>query len=179
MPTSSHIGVDHAVVLPAAAPVPPPGAEALAGEVELMVCASATDFAHKNRLFALEVLAELQRRHDWPGRLVLAGPHVRYGSSREPTSSVRLDASPRLAAAVIALGRGQRGGQGVAAGAGARLVLYPTVHEGFGLIPFEAAAAGVPCLWAAGTALRELLPEERRRDRAPGTRRPPPTRRWR
>ena len=41
----------------------------------------------------------------------------------------------------------------------ARLVLYPTVHEGFGLIPFEAAAAGVPCLWAAGTALGELLPE--------------------
>ena len=40
----------------------------------------------------------------------------------------------------------------------ARLVVYPTVHEGFGLIPFEAAAAGVPCLWAAGTALRELLP---------------------
>jgi hypothetical protein len=42
----------------------------------------------------------------------------------------------------------------------ARLVLYPTVHEGFGLIPFEAAAHGVPCMWAAGTSLSELLDDD-------------------
>jgi hypothetical protein len=42
----------------------------------------------------------------------------------------------------------------------AGLVLYPTVHEGFGLVPFEAADYGVPCMWAAGTSLREVLPEE-------------------
>jgi hypothetical protein len=41
--------------------------------------------------------------------------------------------------------------------ANAALVLYPTVQEGFGLVPFEAAAAGVPCMWASGTALNELL----------------------
>jgi hypothetical protein len=41
----------------------------------------------------------------------------------------------------------------------ARLVLYPTVHEGFGLVPFEALDHGVPCLWAAGTSLSELLPD--------------------
>jgi hypothetical protein len=42
----------------------------------------------------------------------------------------------------------------------ARLVLYPTVHEGFGLVPFEAAGHGVPCMWAAGTSLSEVLPDE-------------------
>ena len=33
------------------------------------------------------------------------------------------------------------------------------MHEGFGLVPFEAAAHGRPCLWAAGTALSEILPD--------------------
>ena len=32
--------------------------------------------------------------------------------------------------------------------------------EGFGLVPFEAAAHGTPCLWAPGSSLSELLPEE-------------------
>ena len=41
----------------------------------------------------------------------------------------------------------------------ARLMLYPTVHEGFGLIPFEAAELDLPCLWAHGTSLSEILPE--------------------
>jgi hypothetical protein len=44
--------------------------------------------------------------------------------------------------------------------ANAALVLYPTVQEGFGLVPFEAARAGVPCLFAAQTSLAEVLPRE-------------------
>jgi hypothetical protein len=40
------------------------------------------------------------------------------------------------------------------------LVLYPTVQEGFGLVPFEAARAGVPCLFASQTSLAEVLPRE-------------------
>ncbi len=39
----------------------------------------------------------------------------------------------------------------------AQLVLYPSVVEGFGLVPFEAAAVGTPCLAHAGTAPGELL----------------------
>ena len=39
-------------------------------------------------------------------------------------------------------------------------MLYPTVQEGFGLVPFEAARAGVPCLFAAQTSLAEVLPRE-------------------
>jgi hypothetical protein len=39
-------------------------------------------------------------------------------------------------------------------------VLFPSVSEGFGLPPFEAAHHGVPCLFAAWTAMAELLPHE-------------------
>jgi hypothetical protein len=39
-------------------------------------------------------------------------------------------------------------------------VLYPTVYEGFGLVPFEAADHGVPCAWARGTSLSEILPDD-------------------
>ena len=149
------LGVDHAVMPPAPAGLRPDGAGAVGDEDELMLCLG-SDFAHKNRVFALDVLGELQRRHQWPGRLVLAGPHVRYGSSRDREQDV-LAEDPRLAAAVVRLGEVSEAEKAWLLGR-ARLVVYPTVHEGFGLIPFEAAAAGVPCLWAAGTALRELLP---------------------
>jgi hypothetical protein len=37
-------------------------------------------------------------------------------------------------------------------------MLYPSGHEGFGLVPFEAAEAGLVCAFAAQTALAELLP---------------------
>ena len=37
-------------------------------------------------------------------------------------------------------------------------LVYPSVYEGFGLVPFEAAAAGVPCFFAWHTALSETLP---------------------
>ncbi|MBJ7249708.1 MAG: glycosyltransferase, partial [Thermoleophilia bacterium] len=37
-------------------------------------------------------------------------------------------------------------------------VLYPTVSEGFGFVPFEAAGVGVPCFFAPVTSLGEVLP---------------------
>jgi hypothetical protein len=42
----------------------------------------------------------------------------------------------------------------------AAVMLYPTAQEGFGLVPFEAAAAGLPTLWAAHSSLAEVLPPE-------------------
>jgi len=42
----------------------------------------------------------------------------------------------------------------------ATAVLYPTVYEGFGLVPFEAAAAGLPCIFAPQASLAEVLPAE-------------------
>ncbi len=40
----------------------------------------------------------------------------------------------------------------------AALMIYPSAHEGFGLVPFEAAEAGVVCAFAAQTSIAELLP---------------------
>ena len=42
----------------------------------------------------------------------------------------------------------------------AAAVLYPTLAEGFGFIPFEAGAAGVPCAFAPVASLAEVLPRE-------------------
>jgi hypothetical protein len=40
----------------------------------------------------------------------------------------------------------------------AELVIYPTTAEGFGLVPFEAAAFGTPTLFTRFGPLREMLP---------------------
>jgi len=149
-----HLGVDHTIVAAPAAPSRPPGLDAVPADAEVMLCLG-SDFLHKNRIFALRVLAELKRRHGWEGRLVLAGPAVTYGSSRARERAL-LAQEPSVAAAVLELGSvSEAEKEWLLERAG--LVLYPTVHEGFGLIPYEAAAKDVPCLWAPGTALSELL----------------------
>jgi hypothetical protein len=42
----------------------------------------------------------------------------------------------------------------------AGLVLYPTLSEGFGLVPFEAAEHGAPCLSTRQGSLDEVLPKD-------------------
>jgi glycosyltransferase involved in cell wall biosynthesis len=151
------IGVDHAVSTDATPGVAPAAARRFDADDELLLCLG-TDFRHKNRLFALRTLNELQRRHDWTGWLLLAGPRVTYGSSR-PEEQVFLAAHPRVAERVLELGP-VSGSEREWLLKRAGLVLYPTVEEGFGLVPFEAAERGTPCLWAAGSSLTEVLPAE-------------------
>ena len=142
-------------------------------DAEVMLCLG-NDYRHKNRLFALRMLDELiTPASAGTGRLVLAGPHVPHGSSAADERRM-LSTRPELAAAVVDLGAVSEAEKAWLLGR-AGLVLYPTVHEGFGLVPFEAAEHGVPCMWAAGTSLSELLPTMARRDRAVGSARPAPT----
>jgi glycosyltransferase involved in cell wall biosynthesis len=146
-----HLGVDHPSAADSQAP---PGVERI--PQDMLLCLG-TDFLHKNRVFALRILARLITEHGWDGVLVLAGPSVAHGSSR-PLEQRFLDAHPHLRARVLDLG---------AVGEPekawlyehAKLVVYPSVQEGFGLVPFEAAAHGAPCLWAPGSSLSELLPD--------------------
>jgi hypothetical protein len=42
----------------------------------------------------------------------------------------------------------------------AAAVVYPSVYEGFGLVPLEAALSGVPCLFAPQSSLTDVLPSE-------------------
>jgi GT2 family glycosyltransferase/glycosyltransferase involved in cell wall biosynthesis len=151
-----YIGVDHGGGDDRPAPVPPRGAEAL-GERPMLLCLG-TDFRHKNRVFALRLLESLRDEHGWDGALVLAGPRVSTGSSAGEEAEY-LATRPDLAARVLVL-------PAVSEAEKAWLfdrcdaVLYPTTYEGFGLMPFEAAAHDRPCLFASHTALVETLPAD-------------------
>ena len=114
-----------------------------------------TDYLHKNRPFALRLLHELRTRHGWDGRLVFAGPQVPYGSSAAEEATW-LAEHRDVAAEVIrlpAIGEAQK--QWLLEHATA--LVYPTTYEGFGFIPFEAAAAGLPCFFAHRTSVRDTL----------------------
>ena len=150
----AHNGVDHATRGQHSV-VAPPGAERL-GRRPALLCLG-TDLRHKNRLFALALLEQLRDRMDWDGELVLAGPHVRNGSSAEEEAAF-LAARPELREHVVDLGAVDEREKGWLLERSA--VLYPSTYEGFGLMPFEAAAAGRPCLFAPQTALAEILPAE-------------------
>jgi GT2 family glycosyltransferase/glycosyltransferase involved in cell wall biosynthesis len=151
-----YIGVDHSESVAPEQRHPPQGAESLA-EQPFLVCLG-TDFRHKNRVFALRLFDALRERHGWQGRLVLAGPRVSDGSSAGEEATY-LATRPELAKGVLTL-------PAVAEAEKEWLlehclaVLYPTTYEGFGLMPFEAADHGRPCLFASQTALAELLPAE-------------------
>jgi len=126
-------------------------------EEPMLLCIGA-DYSHKNRPFALELAAELRGSHDWPGIIVLAGPHVAHGSSAEAERGV-IEEHPQLERAAIDLGPVSDAERRWLM-AHASALVYPTVLEGFGLVPFEAATAGVPCLFAGQSSLAELLPVE-------------------
>ncbi len=152
-----HNGVDHPLALDASAlRVAPAGASRLPPDVEVMLCIG-TDFRHKNRLFTLRLVQQLQRRYGWPGHLVLAGPRVTEGSSSVEEADF-LARHPEVAAVTTDLAAVSEAEKHWLLKR-ASLVLYPTVHEGFGLIPFEAAHHDVPCMWAPGTSLSEILPD--------------------
>lgn len=147
-------GTDHEPIGVSAEPAPPAGFDP--DGRPFLLCLG-VDFKHKNRLFALELYDEL-RRGGWDGRIVLAGPRATHGSSAVDERAW-LVTHPDSAAGVVVLPAVSESEKVWLYGATA-LVLYPTVQEGFGLVPFEAARAGVPCLFAAQTSLAEVLPRE-------------------
>ena len=148
------IGVDHRATANAGAT--PPAALVGSERGRHLLCLG-TDLRHKQRPFAIRLFAELRRR-GWSGRLVLAGPHVSHGSSADDEHRL-LATDPELAAQVTDLGPVNEPERAWLMEHAAAIV-YPTLYEGFGLLPFEAAEAGVPCLFASQTSLRETLPPE-------------------
>ncbi|HEY3717558.1 MAG TPA: glycosyltransferase [Jatrophihabitantaceae bacterium] len=111
-------------------------------------------YLHKNRLFALRLLAQLHKL-GWTGSLVLAGANPPYGSSLTQEAEFLLK-RPELAEHVVSIGAFSEGEKSwLYENSG--LVLYPTTSEGFGLIPFEAAHYGAPCLSSRMASLDEVL----------------------
>jgi glycosyltransferase involved in cell wall biosynthesis len=120
-----------------------------------MVCLSST-FWHKNRAHAIATFDQLVREHAYTGHLVIGGPEPFYGRSTADEDEL-IERLP-----IEARSRVHRIGHVSEANKwwllrNAALALYPSVVEGFGLIPFEAAAVATPCLTFQGTAPGELL----------------------
>jgi glycosyltransferase involved in cell wall biosynthesis len=113
-------------------------------------------FRHKNARFAMELLAALRDDHGWDGDLILAGAEVLHGSGTGEDAAWLLG-HPRHAAHVVELGAVHEEEKAWLLQQAAAVV-YPSTYEGFGLIPFEAAQAGTPCLFAPVSALRDTLP---------------------
>jgi glycosyltransferase involved in cell wall biosynthesis len=147
------VGIGADVLEPVAHVGNPP--DGLSADEPYLLCLGA-DYAHKNRSFAIELLGAL-RELGWEGRLVLCGTHVGHGSSRE-SEAERLVRDPELARFVTDLGPVEEASKRWLY-AHACALLYPTLYEGFGLIPLEAAQAGLPCLFAAQASLTEVAPE--------------------
>jgi glycosyltransferase involved in cell wall biosynthesis len=149
------VTADRAVVVPQGVdrPLPEPARPAGAPDPGFLLLLGA-DFRHKNRAFGLRLARALAGR-GWNGRLVLAGPHMRHGSSRAEEDEL-LAANPDLSARTVRL---EELSQAEVSWlyANAALVLYPTLSEGFGLVPFEAAAAGTACMFAPVSSLPEVL----------------------
>jgi glycosyltransferase involved in cell wall biosynthesis len=148
----TYCGVDHrsgllAGVQPAGAPQLQPG----------FVLSLGANYLHKHRVFTLELWGLLRER-GFQGQLALVGARPPNGNTTA-AEDAWMAAHPALAAHVVRLdsvGEAEKAWlQDHAA-----LVMYPTLSEGFGMVPFEAAQAGVPVLSTRQGALDEVLPVE-------------------
>jgi glycosyltransferase involved in cell wall biosynthesis len=144
------VGVGTEVLHSNSSPGAPP--EGLSPGEAFLLCLGA-DYAHKNRAFAIELLGGL-RELGWAGRMVLAGAHVPFGSSAERERAL-LESRPDLAEHVLDAGPVEEQGKSWLY-RHARALVYPTLYEGLGLLPFEAAQAGLPCLFASQASLAEV-----------------------
>jgi glycosyltransferase involved in cell wall biosynthesis len=108
-------------------------------------------YAHKNRDLAIKVWQELRARGHQVV-LVMAGAVVAKGSSRSDEAVARR-AGDDLLVTMPDVSSGVR----TWLLRHASVVLYPTSAEGFGLVPFEAAAMGTPTAHVSFGPLRELI----------------------
>lgn len=120
---------------------------------DLLVIGAA--FAHKNRLFALKILKELIAEHEFKGKLFLVGPNPTHGSSLNDESDyIELNKNLRKSVITLPWVSDELLTEMISS---VGLVLYPTTSEGFGLMPFEAAAVDTACLATRAGSLGEIL----------------------
>lgn len=112
-----------------------------------------TTFLHKNLTWLSRVFLMVTSL-GWPGVLVFAGPDPSTGSSR------RLDADLRALTGegrILNFGRVSDGDR-IRLLSGAALVVTPSVTEGWGMVPFEAAQLGSVPLASRGGGLGDIAP---------------------
>ncbi|MGE5602395.1 MAG: glycosyltransferase [Nitrososphaerales archaeon] len=136
--------------------VPPERVKDLAGRTYILLLS--TSFKHKNRTFALHLMQVLIERYRWDGLMVIAGPRVEGGGS-EPEEKFLLARHPELQKQVRLVGAiAEKSKDWLIQNAS--LVLFPSIREGFGIVPFEAAALNVPAISTRLASLPEVLGEE-------------------
>lgn len=150
----TYVGIDHREMAPPAKDRP-----AIADLIERpFIAVLGTNFHHKNRVYAIRLFTRLVECHGWPGTLVFAGPKVGDGGSDTEEALERLE-SGALAARIRYLEHLDDADKWWLLRRAA-LVLYPSINEGFGIVPFEAAEAGTPTLSTRYTSLAEVLGDE-------------------
>jgi len=112
-----------------------------------------SDFVHKNRDFAIAVWQQVLRNGE-ACDLVLAGLHVRSSSSKEQESAL-LKKHTDLRGTVHSVGHVSSASRAWLL-KNASAVLYSSSAEGFGLVPYEAAALGTPSTFTNFGPLKEI-----------------------
>jgi len=154
-----YVGVDHRLH---SVPVKPPtvpetegtGAQAH-GIRPPYILVLGTNFAHKNRVFALRLAQALVRKYRWEGSLVFAGPAMTIGNAEADEISIETNATELHDRVVRLRARDETFKTDLIKEAA--LVLYPSLREGFGMVPFEAARLGTPALTLRIASMPEVL----------------------
>lgn len=129
----------------------------LTDQSEPMVFMLGVSYLHKNRMLAVQAIELLRQRGRYVS-LVLAGPTPPNGSSLGLEAKEFL-AKPTLKDFVVqlpALSEAEKNWMMK----NSVLMLYPTIVEGFGLVPFEAAVAGLATISSRQGSLDEVLPKD-------------------
>ena len=148
------LGLDHIDITQAPAQVP---AE-LQGLVDKLrdrpfLLVLGNDFQHKNRDFAIAVWQEVLQSGQTCD-LVLAGLHVKSSSSKG-SEQTQLGSHVDLRGTAHTLGHVSSAARTWLL-ANASAVIYPSSAEGFGLVPYEAAALGTPSTFTLFGPLAEI-----------------------
>jgi glycosyltransferase involved in cell wall biosynthesis len=146
------LGLDHITLTGDAADQDMAGLQSQLGN-RPFVLVLGNDFQHKNRDFALRVWEQVLEG-GVNCDLVLAGLHVKSSSSRE-AEEVLLAQHTNLRGSAHTLGHVSPDSRAWLL-AHAAAVLYPSSAEGFGFVPYEAAALGTPSTFTAFGPLAEL-----------------------